>query len=121
MQMENQMVEKYYNEYGQVGVLYSPGYGAGWSSWNCYESKALEEYMLFDKELVSLVLKGKRQEAAELVERVGKERFNKDYVCVLGARDLQVAWLDTDEKFQIREYDGSESIEYLGEVDYFSA
>ena len=28
------MVEKYYNENGELGVLYSPGFGAGWSTWS---------------------------------------------------------------------------------------
>ena len=31
-------VELYVNEMDEVGVLYSPGFGAGWSTWNenCY-------------------------------------------------------------------------------------
>ena len=39
------MVEKYYNENGELGVLISPGFGAGWSSWNCDE-------IAFDKRVV---------------------------------------------------------------------
>ena len=43
------MVEKYYNENGELGVLISTGFGAGWSSWNCDEiafDKRVVEYWL---------------------------------------------------------------------------
>ena len=43
------MVEKYYNENRELGVLISPGFGAGWSSWSCDEiafDKRVVEYWL---------------------------------------------------------------------------
>ena len=39
------MVKKYYNENGELGILISPGFGAGWSSWSCDE-------IAFDKRIV---------------------------------------------------------------------
>ena len=42
------MVEKYYNENGELGVLISPGFGAGWSSWNCDECEHRNEDCLCD-------------------------------------------------------------------------
>lgn len=27
-------MEKYYNQNGELAVLISPGFGAGWSTWN---------------------------------------------------------------------------------------
>lgn len=42
---------KVYNEQGEVAVLYSPGYGAGWSTWNPHDC-------LFTPEIVQLVLEG---------------------------------------------------------------
>ena len=40
------MVEKYYNENGELGVLYSPGFGAGWSTWH-------NEELAYDKSTVN--------------------------------------------------------------------
>lgn len=58
------MVEKLERD-GTVAVLYSLGYGAGWSTW----AHGHEEGFLFDRELVELVLADKRDEAATLAEK----------------------------------------------------
>lgn len=42
---------------GKVAVLYSPGYGAGWTTWT-YDSK-LHEVMLFHPLIVEKVESGK--------------------------------------------------------------
>lgn len=49
--------------------------------------------------------------------------FDKDIVeAVLGgARDLQVAWIDEGDQFEINEYDGSESIHIIGRGNYLVA
>ena len=55
------MVEKYYNENGELGVLISPGFGAGWSSWNCDEiafDKRVVEY--WDSDIKPELEKGKK-------------------------------------------------------------
>jgi hypothetical protein len=44
---------------GHVAVIYSRGYGAGWSSWNREYS---EEDLIFDPGLVNLVLDNKTDE-----------------------------------------------------------
>lgn len=36
------MVEKYYNENDELGVLYSPGFGAGWSTWDNEDSHMIK-------------------------------------------------------------------------------
>lgn len=85
---------------GKVGVLYSPGFGAGWSTWNSdYRAQ-----MCMDARLVQLVLDGKLHEAGKLAETFG------EYICVLGSRDLTVEWLPVGTVFEISEYDGSESV-----------
>ena len=39
------MVEKYYNENGELGVLISPGFGAGWSSWGVMKLHMTKELL----------------------------------------------------------------------------
>lgn len=82
---------------GEVAVLYSPGYGAGWFSWNS------DEGMLFDSEIVEAILDNNRYLAAQIAEA--------KYDAYAGGVDqLQVAWLPEGTLFRIEEYDGSEHI-----------
>lgn len=67
---EIQNTIKYYNEKGEVAVLVSPGFGAGWYSWN----KDRPE-LLFDKDIVAAVLEDDRYKAEKVaVEKYGKDR-----------------------------------------------
>jgi hypothetical protein len=113
-------MEKLYNLNGDVAVLVSPGYGAGWFSWN-------REYpeCLFDKELALLVqekIKLEEQEdetgvstideRAHVIQQIIKlagEKFDNFYPG--GADQLTIEWLPEGTPFEIHEYDGSESIE----------
>ena len=89
---------------GKVAVLYSPGFGAGWYSWN--ERKEL----LFHPKLVEMV-ENNRQ--SEITQQWVEENLGIDNVYCGGADDLQIKWLDEGTAFIINEYDGSESIETL--------
>ena len=87
---------------GKVAVLYSPGFGAGWFTWNSSEE------LLFHPTLVEMVEQGRNK---EITEDLCKKLLGKtDYVCTLGARDLSIAWIPVGTKFIIQEYDGSETI-----------
>lgn len=86
---------------GKVAILYSPGYGAGWFSWNT-EYKEL----LFHPKLVEMVENGKRD---ELTDEWIKENLGID-IYAGGSRDLEIGWLPEGTGFRIDEYDGSESI-----------
>lgn len=92
---------------GKVAVLYSPGYGAGWSTW-CFED-GLEETLLFHPALVEMVRNNRQNEIDEdwLVENLG-ERF-RDVYCG-GAEQLEIEWLPEGTIFRVEEYDGFESI-----------
>lgn len=103
--------EKFVNEAGDVGVLVSHGYGAGWFSWNEDNPR-----LLFDKALVRAVLDGDLTKAAQLAEQM--KLPGSDYVCVLGAKGLQVHWLVPGTQFRIDEYDGAESIETREGTDW---
>lgn len=96
---------------GKIAVLYSPGFGAGWSTWNSEHREAL----CMDARLVDLVLAGKKEEVA----RVAKELFPGIYTG--GAHDLTVTWLDKGAAFEIDEYDGSESVYVIGDHNYMVA
>ena len=95
---------------GKVAVLYSPGYGAGWYTWN-----SEHEGLIFDKEIVEAVLADDRTKAAEIAKR----KYGDPYTG--GADDLRVEWLDKGDQFEIDEYDGSESIHIIGNHSYLTA
>jgi len=96
MEIEKKIVD------GKVAVLISPGFGAGWSTWNSEHS----EFMLFDKTLVEMA---ERNALAGEAEQYLQKKLNEDYVCVLGW-PVRVEWLPQGERFYVDEYDGSESI-----------
>jgi hypothetical protein len=101
------VVEKYIKD-GKVGVLYSPGYGAGWSTWGQTE-------MAVDKELVQAFIEGGASECC----RVAKKLYPDSYLG--GADDLQLEWVHVGTTFRINEYDGSESIEYFNDRSFMTA
>lgn len=87
---------------GKVAVLYSPGFGAGWSTWNA-------EYpeILFDPEIAQLVI-DKRPTSAIIA--YAESKYPNGYFG--GARDLTVEWVQEGTSFYIHEYDGSEDVRY---------
>jgi len=90
---------------GKVAVLYSPGFGAGWSTWN---DDKYREFLLHDEKLVELVEFNQQDKIEEYVKSV----FPGKYVCVLGADQLRVEWVYPGTQFIITDYDGSEYIDY---------
>ena len=92
---------------GQVAVLYSPGFGAGWYSWNSRKE------LLFHPKLVEMV-ENNRQ--SEITTQWIQENLGINNVYCEGADDLQIEWLDEGTLFEIDEYDGSESIKTLGNL-----
>ena len=97
-------------ENGKVAVLYSPGFGAGWSTWN---RGVLE--ILFDPAIVKFV------ETEQLAELTTYVTLKYPGLYTGGMNDLAVAWLSVGTEFRIKEYDGAESIEIKGEVDWITA
>lgn len=94
-------VERYYNENNELGVLYSPDYGSGWSSWNSPE-------LAYDKRIVEYWL-NKHPNAQKM--KMHLERIGYHDVWMGGYNDLKIAWIPKGTMFYIHEYDGSESIE----------
>ena len=93
-------MQKYYNDKGQVAVLYSPGYGAGWYSWNIDIPECL-----FDPEIVQMILDKKDKiEIKSFVE----SKYPSGYWG--GADDLKIVWIDKGTLIRIDEYDGYEYV-----------
>lgn len=92
---------KVYNEQGEVAVLYSPGYGAGWSTWNNHDC-------LFTPEIVQLVLE---EASREKIAAKAEEIFGDDFYCGSALDTLTVEWLKPGTLFRIDEYDGYETVE----------
>jgi len=97
-------------ENGKVAVLYSPGFGAGWYTWN----QEMPE-ILFDPAIVKLVENNKWDELETYVTLKYPDIYDG------GLRDLKVMWLPVGAEFQVNEYDGSESIEVKENVRWMVA
>ncbi len=104
-------------------ILYSPGFGAGWTTWNSGE---VAKYMVDYKPIIDFIEAGgsfKDEETKGITDNTleevhpllrqlytdCKEKFGSDYVCTLGADDLRVATVNG--RVRIHEYDGSERLE----------
>ena len=94
---------------GKVGVLISTGWGAGFSSWG-FPLEAV-----FDPTLIDMVEREDWENAVEYCKANWKGNY-----CG-GVSDLEVVWVPEGRKFQITEYDGSESIEFEDEVNWITA
>jgi hypothetical protein len=86
---------------GMVAVLVSPGFGAGWYTWN-YERPEI----LFDPGIVDLVDQDMWSELETYVTLKYPDIYKG------GMQDLRIEWVPEGTLFKIHEYDGSESIEY---------
>jgi hypothetical protein len=95
---------------GKVAVLYSPGFGAGWSTWN-------QEYpeIMFDPNIVKFVEKEEWDKCKAYVE------LKYPDIYAGGLQDLQVEWIPEGTLFRVHEYDGSESIEIKEELNWLIA
>ena len=97
---------------GQVAVLYSPDYGAGWSTW---ANQDVRKDVLFDPGAVELV----EQEKWEELEVYITLKYPGFYTG--GLRDLQIEWMPEGTQFIVNEYDGNESIQTRDSTDWYTA
>lgn len=109
--MKNNM-EKKYNKYikdGKVAVLVSPGYGAGWSTWN----EEYREELLFDEEIVEKLLEKKP------IDKFIEDKYG-DRIYTGGASRLKIEWVRVGARFHIKEYDGYETLEHLDDENFYT-
>ena len=122
------MAEYYYNEDGtEVAILVSPGYGAGWSTWN-------DDALAYDKRVVEFWLAHKDNE--EFMEEIdssssyyGKiptlkevedffESIGYSNIYFGGFNQIELAWVPIGCRWRIDEYDGSDALEILDMDNY---
>lgn len=89
---------------GKVAILYSPGFGAGWHTWNTEY-----EQLIYHPVLVELIEQNKQHEISEeLICKLLEVKENDIYIG--GVRNLTIEWLEEGTLFKIDEYDGAEYI-----------
>jgi hypothetical protein len=99
---------------GRAAVLYSPGHGAGWSTWN--HEHFLE--MLFDPQIADIVDHADEGWIDKVVA-VATMKYPDAYLG--GAKNLQIRWLPVGTQFRVLEYDGFESLDINGEIEWITA
>lgn len=95
---------------GKVAVLYSPGYGAGWYSWNTGQKD-----LVFDPEIATAIL----ENDVEKAKTIASAKYPTAYLG--GLDDVKVEWLEEGTVFEIDEYDGSEHITLIADKEYLVA
>jgi len=95
---------------GQVAVIYSPEFGAGWSTWN---PKYPE--ILFDPAIVEFVEKDQSEELQVYVT-LKYPGINDG-----GIVGLTIEWIPQGTLFRVNEYDGAETIELRDAVNWIQA
>lgn len=108
-------MQKYIKD-GMVAVLYSPGFGAGWFTWNsefpdCMFHPDIVELVIQKEELDEQNDAQKFQEIVQKIDDKAQELFGNGFYTG-GSAALCVEWMHPNQTFRMREYDGSESIEY---------
>jgi len=119
---------KYVTSNDRTLVLFSPGFGSGWSTWN----GPGYEQLIFDTRIIDYITNEKTKdrlanlskdmsqddvEIKQLMETV----FGKNSIYLGGFLQLTIATIPIGTMFRIREYDGSESIEIFDKRKYYTA
>lgn len=106
------IMEKYERD-GNVAILISIGYGAGWSTWGPWVNRSLA----YDKRIVEAFISGiSKEDMSEFLETLG---YHDVYMG--GFDNLEIEWVPKGTLFRIEEYDGHESIEVFDEKSYIVA
>ena len=98
-----------------VKILFSPGYGSGWYSWNTQYPELMR-----DERVIQWIEDGQDpDERAELVSYL-ETKYPEMYI---GSNldELEIALIPKGTLFRIKEYDGSESLELRDKVDWHIA
>lgn len=111
-----------YQHNGQVAVLYSPGFGYGWSTDYPEHAKVL----LFHPLLVEPVHQ-RDQNLITLEEMQQRVAFGLTMLglpnSILGSmfQELAICWVSPGTRFYVKEYDGNESVTLMEEMEWHTA
>jgi len=98
---------------GTVAVLYSTGFGSGWST--CAYNDDQKEALCMDARIVGPFVAGDKAGAVAAAVAMFPDLYTG------GAGTLDVMWVEKGAAFEIEEYDGSESVHVIGDRRYFVA
>ena len=114
-----------YVKRGKIGILVSPGYGAGWSTWNQKElayDKRVVDYWLAHKDdedfmanVDSFSENDDKEEVAAFFESLG---YHSVYLG--GFNQIVMRYVKPGVKWKISEYDGWESLETENDDDFIA-
>ena len=94
------MIERYYNENGELGILISGGFGAGWSTWN-------DRNLAYDKRIIEKWFENVSSD--DMQNYIVSLGYDRPYMG--GYRNLRLEFVPRGTMYCIHEYDGAESIE----------
>ena len=98
---------------GKVAVLYSPGFGSGWFTWNTEHPGLLYDPAVVQWVETHLLARDERIDITLYLE----DKYPGMYIGS-NIEDLRIAWLPIGTQFRITEYDGSEGIEVQKDVSW---
>ena len=99
---------------GQVAVLFSPGFGAGWSTW----SGDYGDEILFDPWIVDVLISNEYTKDDKTQRILAHCAVKYPGLYTGGVEQLTVEWMPQGTAFRITDYDGNESIEYRDMTDW---
>lgn len=113
-------IDYYYNDKGEIGVLVSYWYGAGWSTWNpeygiklALDKRIIDKYLecrkdpIWRKEMCSYLDNEVKSEFNNFLSSIG---YDKD-IFLGGLIDCELEFVPAGSAIKINEYDGLESLE----------
>lgn len=99
-----------YEKDGEVAVIYSPGYGAGWSSW---ADKSIR-YLLCCHHDIAVAVERNQYKDFETFKKVVEAALEENDLLgkyyIDNPRKLDVEWVPLGWLFKIEEYDGYEKV-----------
>lgn len=103
-------------------ILYSPNFGAGWSTWNRMKSREANRLLIMFPPLIEAVEQGKQEELHDehpvilaLKDELRALGEDPTYLYLGGLDDLQIAEGEGD--VHITEYDGAEWVMWRNDED----
>lgn len=113
---------EYYEKNGKIGVLVSPEYGAGWSTWNNAElayDKRVVEFWLSHKDDANFMMtvdcpgNNAHKEAEDFFKSIGYEK--RPYMG--GFSDIVLKFVPRGIPWRINEDDGYETLEQIEDFE----
>ena len=104
---------------GNVAVLYSPGYGIGWSTPNTHHP--YHQRCIFDPVLVEWVRDGKPSDQINLMDTYVYDVYGSEFYVGCSIESLEIEWIPQGHEFLIEEYDGSEIVRLKDDLSWLKA